>query len=68
MTNNALTTNSRLRQAKVFIGTRDCGCLIAISVDYDASLFSEWKSYGYKIETTTLEDARNRLKECTHND
>lgn len=42
----------------VYVGIRECGCLVAISDDKD------WLEGDFKIEKMELEEARERLKYC----
>ena len=43
---------------EVWVGIKDCGCLVAISLD------SEWIHPDYKIHRMDLEEAKGKLKRC----
>ena len=43
---------------EVWVGTKKCGCLVAIS------FYRQWIDEDYKIEVMDLEEARAKLKVC----
>ena len=45
---------------EVWVGVKDCGCLVAISFDRD------WLDESYLIHRMDLEEARKKLIVCKH--
>lgn len=43
---------------EVWVGIKDCGCLVAISFD------REWLDKDYLVHRMDLEEAREKLKVC----